>query len=310
MAAVRLSAPAKVNLFLRVLERRPDGYHELDTLFQAVDLSDELLVIRDGSEVLLSVEGADLGPAEDNLAVRAARAFLERIGSPREGVGIRLHKRVPAGAGLGGGSSDAAAVLRCLNALWGRPLAGLVLAELGAALGSDVPFFLGDATLARGRGRGELLQAQPPLPVRDLVLVLPPVQVATGPAYSALARHRETRPVAADAAAWPRGGFWRWNDVADRAVNDFEAVVPAAHPAVAASLEALRRAGAGPALLSGSGAACFGVFADGARARATAADLASSLGWPALHVRTLAAFPEPEEVTGQAPGVEPLPAHR
>lgn len=301
MGAARLSAPAKVNLFLRVLERRSDGYHELDTLFQAVDLCDELLVTRGGSDVLLSVEGADLGPAEDNLAVRAARAFLQRIGSPRDGVRIRLRKRVPAGAGLGGGSSDAAAVLRCLNTLWGRPLDRPVLAELGAALGSDVPFFLGDGPLARGRGRGELLQAQPPLPVRDLVLVLPPVEVATGPAYAALARHREANPVEAHAAAWPPGGLSGWNDVAERAVNDFEAVVPAAHPSVAASLEALRRAGASPALLSGSGAACFGVFPDEARARATAADLALSLGWAALHARTLAAFPEPEGVTGQAP---------
>jgi 4-diphosphocytidyl-2C-methyl-D-erythritol kinase len=160
----------------------------------------------------------------------------------------------------------------------------------------------GDAPLARGRGRGELLQAQPPLHVRDLVVVLPPVQVATGPAYAALARHREAHPVVADASAWPRGGFSGWNDVAERAVNDFEAVVPAAHAPVAASLESLRRAGASPALLSGSGAACFGVFPDEGRARAAAADVASSLGWPALHVRTLAAFPEPEQVVGRTPG--------
>ncbi len=151
-AAVRILAPAKVNLWLRVLRRRPDGFHELDTLFQAVDLCDEVEVSRrPGNGVRLTVEGAELGPARENLAHRAALAFLDAAGrsAGSDRVEIRLRKRIPAGAGLGGGSSDAAAVLRCVSALWGDPLSPAVLAELGASLGSDVAFFLGRGPLAR-----------------------------------------------------------------------------------------------------------------------------------------------------------------
>lgn len=291
--AVRILAPSKVNLWLRVLGRRADGFHELDTLFQAVGLCDEVTVYRRGGEgVALSVDGADLGPTRENLAYRAALAFRDAAGSAAgsHAVDIRLRKRIPAGAGLGGGSSDAAAVLRCLNVLWGTPLAPAVLVEVGASLGSDVPFFLGDATLARGRGRGEILEPLRPLPEAQLVLVLPPVHVATGPAYGALARHRAVHGTETGVA--PPEGDTSWLDLAEVASNDFELVVPAAHPPVGAALEELRAAGARPALLSGSGGACFGVF-PGERAAAAAAALTQRLGCPALAVRTLAAFPDP-----------------
>ncbi|MHB1192526.1 MAG: 4-(cytidine 5'-diphospho)-2-C-methyl-D-erythritol kinase [Longimicrobiales bacterium] len=296
-AAVRILAPAKVNLWLRVLRRRPDGFHELDTLFQAVDLCDEVEVSRrPGTGVGLTVEGADLGPARENLAHRAALAFLDAAGrsAGSDRVEIRLRKRIPAGAGLGGGSSDAAAVLRCVSALWGDPLPPAVLAEVGASLGSDVAFFLGRRPLARGRGRGELLEALQPLPQGHLVLVLPPVHVATGPAYGALARHRALH--GADGGGPPPAGVPTWRDLAEAAVNDFELVVPGAHPPVAASLAALRAAGARPALLSGSGGACFGAFPDEDRARAAAAEIGGRLGWDAVLVRTLAAFPVPQPI--------------
>jgi 4-diphosphocytidyl-2-C-methyl-D-erythritol kinase len=292
--AVRILAPAKVNLWLRVLRRRPDGFHELDTLFQAVDLCDEVELSRGpGAGVGLLVEGAELGPARENLAYRAALAFLDAVG-PAAGsdrVEILLRKRIPAGAGLGGGSSDAAAVLRCMSALWAHPLPPAVLAEVGASLGSDVAFFLGDGPLARGRGRGETLETLRPLPEAHLVLVLPPVHVATGPAYGALARHRAVH--GAEAGDPPPTGTPTWSSLAEGAANDFEVVVPAAHPPVAASLEALRTAGARPALLSGSGGACFGAFPDGDRAREAGVALTAHLGWPAIPVRTLAAFPAP-----------------
>lgn len=301
--AVALAAPAKVNLFLKVLHRRGDGFHELETLFQAVELCDRVTVAREGTGVALAVDGPDLGPLEENLAHRAARAFLRRVGAGRgEGVRIRLEKRIPAGAGLGGGSSDAAAVLRCMNALWsaGEPGGGAIpgqsLADLGAELGSDVPFFLGGSALALGTGRGEILRPLHPLPSAHLVLVLPPAHVATGSAYGALAHGRELHPPppreAWDPAALARG----WDGLARAAVNDFETVVPHAHPQVAASLQALREAGGAPVLLSGSGGACFGHFADGTRAAAAAERVAGSLGWPALAVRTLVQWPLPEVV--------------
>lgn len=298
---VTLAAPAKVNLFLKILHRRSDGFHELETLFQAVDLCDRVTVAREGSEVALQVAGPDLGPLEENLAHRAARAFLHRIGAGRgEGVRVRLEKRIPAGAGLGGGSSDAAAVLRCMNALWGtdEPGGGAIpvesLAALGAELGSDVPFFLGGSTLALGTGRGEILRPLPPLPSAHLVLVLPPAHVATGPAYGALAHSREHEPPPPWEAWDPESLAGGWGAVADVAVNDFESVVPGAHPEVAASLQALRGAGGAPVLLSGSGGACFALFADRTRAAAAAEGVAGSLGWQALAVRTLEQWPAPD----------------
>lgn len=286
-----IRAPAKVNLYLEVGERRPDGFHEIDTLFQAVSLWDEIRVERVPSGVTLAVVGPDLGPMEANLAFRAARAFLAETETP-EGVRMELTKGIPAGAGLGGGSSDAAAVLRAMNALWGGPLASARLGEIGASLGSDVPFFLGTSALARGRGRGEILGSVPPLPVADVVLVLPPVHVATAWAYTALGR--QTGAGGTDAPGAPFAAPVRWEQVAALARNDFQEVVASAHPEVRGSLDALRASGARPAMLSGSGAACFGVFAGEAAAVAAAAALTEALGWPARAVRTLPHLAQPE----------------
>lgn len=285
----RVAAPAKVNLLLRVLDRRSDGFHDLETLFQAVDLCDQVEVTTGGAGVRLLVEGPDLGPVRENLAYRAAVGFLERAGLAEEGVTIQLRKRIPAGAGLGGGSSDAAAVLRCLDALWPGRAAASELSALALDLGSDVPFFLGPAGLALGRGRGERLTPLPPLPTGHLVLVLPPVHVATGGAYAALAGRRagEATPLRVPLPEGP----WALEDVAAMAENDFEEVVVAAHAQVSASLQALREAGARPFLLSGSGAACFGMFTGAEEARDAASRIGSRLGWPAVPARTLLEIP-------------------
>lgn len=290
-AALALRAPAKVNLFLRVLSRRSDGFHELETLFQAVDLCDEIVVRRAPRGVALEVVGAELGPPEANLAHRAARALLAATGDAG-GLGIRLHKRIPAGAGLGGGSSDAAAVLRAGDALLGTGLSRAALHRLGAGLGSDVPFFLGASTLARGTGRGERLEPLAPLPEASVVLVLPPVHVATGAAYGALARTRQEggeAPCSAPVVDAPES----WDEVASLAHNDFEAVIRALHPEVGEALAALRSAGAAPALLSGSGGACFGIFRDAGRAEHAALTIRAHLGWPVVATPTLSALPAP-----------------
>ncbi len=289
--ALSVRAPAKINLFLRVLGRRSDGFHELETLFQAVDLCDDVSVRRVVDGVTLEVLGADLGPPEENLAHRAAQALLAATDA-RVGFHVRLRKRIPAGAGLGGGSSDAAAVLRAANALLADPVGPDALSALGAALGSDVPFFLGSSALARGTGRGERLEALRPLPEAPVVLVLPPLHVATGAAYAALAEARSgggDPPCFADVWGAPAS----WGEVAAAARNDFEAVVPAAHPGISRALGALRASGASPALLSGSGSACFGIFADRAAAEAAAETLRARLGSPVIVSRTLSAFPEP-----------------
>ncbi len=293
---VAVAAPAKVNLFLRVRGRRPDGFHELETVFQAVSLADEVSVRLDGAgrRVALELDGPDLGPPEDNLAVRAARAFVERADLDA-GVRVRLRKRIPAGGGLGGGSSDAAAVLSCLDRLSGGALHRGALLEIAAGLGSDVPFFLGRSPLSAARGRGEELEPWTPLPPASVVFVLPPVHVATGPAYGALARAREegSEPGTGGPPSLP-AAYGSWGDARSAAWNDFQDVVADAHPEVRRALEALDEAGGEAPLLSGSGAACFAFFPDSSSAGAAAEELERALGWPARAARTLERFPEPE----------------
>ncbi len=290
-------APAKVNLFLRVRGRRDDGFHELLTLFQAIDLYDRIDVRLTDGGIALEVVGPDLGPDPENLAFRAAQAVLDETNTPL-GSKIRLEKHIPPGAGLGGGSSDAAGVLVAMNRLLGSPLTVDRLSSIGATLGSDVPFFLGGSPLALGRGRGESLVALPPLPTAALLVVLPPVHVSTATAYAALARHRlETGwapPKAVPAPDARRG----WREVASVACNDFELVVPGLHPEVATSLQALRESGADVALLSGSGAACFGLFHDVGAAEVVRSSLEARLGWPVRVARTLSSFPPLETIPG------------
>ena len=285
---MEVEAPAKVNLFLRVYDARPDGYHELSTLFQAVDLADRVRVGLGGDAVEIEVHGAELGPAAENLAYRAAARLLAQTGISG-GARVVLEKRIPVGAGLGGGSSDAAAVLRGLARLASIPEDDARLRAVGAELGSDVPFFLGRSPLAAGRGRGEVLEAFAPLPVADLVLVSPPVHVSTGWAYAALDTARRAR--GSSGGPSPRGRPATWQDVVAEAHNDFQDVVAAAHPEVARALAALGAAGAEVALMSGSGSTCFGLFPERSAAARAAAELTRELGWPCGAVRTLAAFP-------------------
>lgn len=278
-------APAKVNLALHVRGRRPDGYHEIDTLFQAIDLCDEVEVVLGGEGVALDVRGADLGPAEENLAYRAAAGFLAEAGVD-VGVRVRLVKRIPHGAGLGGGSSDAAAVLRCLVELIGG-VDSSRLATLGARLGSDVPFFLGESPLARGRGRGEVLESLPPLPAADLVCVSPPVHVSTAEAYAALSARR----AGGTSTAEPLGVLESWQGLEAVARNDFEGVMAEAHAEISRALDALRAAASSVVSMTGSGSTCFGLFGSPSDARLAAEDLTVELGWPCLAVRTLEALP-------------------
>ncbi|MEX0893542.1 MAG: hypothetical protein WEB88_15355, partial [Gemmatimonadota bacterium] len=238
--------------------------------------------------IMLRVEGAELGAPEDNLAHRAATLWCQRAGVT-PACAIHLVKRIPAGAGLGGGSSDAAAVLRALDRLAaaGRapggaaPLGPAELLRLAAALGSDVPFLLAGGPLALAWGRGERLLPLPALPPAAVVVAAPAAGMATAAAYARLA---ETRVAAASAPAAPEPvrlelvSLATWRGVAALAVNDFEPLVLAEVPAAARALEVLREAGAAPALLTGSGSAVFGVFPGGegptvatAQAAATAA---------------------------------------
>ncbi len=257
--AVRLQAHAKVNLFLRVLAREADGFHGLETLFCLVSLADELRAERrDGRGVTVDVEGADVGPAEDNLAVRGAAAVLAATGN-RFAVHLTLTKRIPARAGLGGGSSDAAAALVVVNRLAGDAVPRHELLQLAARLGSDVPFFLAGAPLALAWGHGERLLRLPALPPAPALLLAPPVPVATPDAYAWVDGARQSAG-RRGAVALDLDALSTWGDIGRMAGNDFESVVFGRHPPIRAAFEAL--AGTRPLVcrMSGSGSTLFAVY--------------------------------------------------
>lgn len=235
MSAARVPAQAKINLFLHVLAREAGGHHQLETLFQRLELADDVVVRTGARGRSLDCRGADVGPVERNLAWRAAVAYAEAAGWP-DGFAIEIDKRIPVGGGLGGGSADAGAVLRALDALAPRPLPTEALLAVAGRLGADVPFLATDAARALAWGRGDRLHVLPALPRRQVALVLPPVGVPTASAYAWLAEAR------AGAVAAPRvlaaGQLDTWAGVAAVAANDFEAPVAAHVPAVAAVADA------------------------------------------------------------------------
>ncbi len=257
-SAASVDAQAKVNLFLRVLARESTGYHQIETLFARIDLADAVRVETGTAARELEVTGIDTGPREQNLAWRAAEAFIAAAGWPT-GFRITIEKRIPVGGGLGGGSADAGAVLRALNALAPRPLPAEALATVGFQLGADVPFLATDAALALAWGRGERLLALRSLPAREVVLALPPFGVATAEAYGWLAESRQGAARHAPAAR-SIDDLDRWDAVARLAINDLEDVVAARHPAIDHTVRAIAAAGARIARMSGSGSSIFGVF--------------------------------------------------
>lgn len=296
---VTLAAPAKANLWLRIGERREDGYHSLDTLFCALSLADEVRAARAEAGIALEVSGGvDTGAPEKNLAVRAAESFYAALGE-EPAVRLELHKRIPSAAGLGGGSSDAAATLRALNRLHGDPLDAEALLSLGATLGSDVPFFLGSSPLALGMGRGEVLMPLPPLPARPVLVAHPGEAMSTAEAFRRLAEQRAAGGAARpEAIAYGQDALGAWTEVAARAGNDFESPAFERIPRLAAARDAMRAAGAEIALLAGSGASLFGIFASEG-ARDAAARGVEGLGFATWRAETLTTWPEP--VLGAAP---------
>ena len=292
LEAIRYAcAPAKLNLFLHVLGRRSNGYHELETVFVPVDLADTLHLTRrtDGR-----IERASELPgvaAADDLAVRAA-TLLQHESGTRAGVTIRIDKRIPMGAGLGGGSSDAATVLLALNRLWALHWPRERLARLALPLGADVPFFVfGEPAYARGVG--EELEPLPPtcqawLP-RFAVLVAPPAHVSTAQVFGAAELTRDTKPIRISGLSQDQPGL--------PGRNDLEPVVLAQSPAVARARQALqdsmRQAGhsARAVRMTGSGACVFGALAQADSAEAVAASVRQARVGEVTVVRVLPAHP-------------------
>jgi 4-diphosphocytidyl-2-C-methyl-D-erythritol kinase len=255
-------APAKINLHLRILAREDSGYHSIETIFARIALADRLHLRESGPGIQLFVEGQDLGPVADNLVHRAATAFYQ-ASRLTPALAIRLEKHIPAGAGLGGGSSDAAATLAALNLRHGRPLDPVALHRLALAIGSDVPFFLTGAGLVLAWGRGERCLRLPDPPDRNILLAVPSLSIGTAGAYELLAAHRAQRPQPPPAPLPDPDRLADWDVLAGIAANDFEDVLFALYPPLARLRDALADAGARPARLTGSGAAVFGIFAAG-----------------------------------------------
>ncbi len=279
MSAEKLTLPAfaKINLGLRVLGRRPDGYHEISTLFQTITLHDTLTFeTTPGRSLELSCTDASIPIDETNLVLRAAIALRERFGVAR-GARVRLEKLIPAGGGLGGGSSDAAVTLAALAALWGVETDARELVEIGARLGADVPFFLTGGTAA-GTGTGTDIRPLADAPKMHLCVVAPGVHVSTAEAYRALGAHALTKADTAANLSVSRAEAEFSDSLCDVWSNDFEAVVVRLYPEIGRAREALKGAGALRVMLSGSGSSVFGVFeneAEAGRARQTLAGVES-----------------------------------
>jgi 4-diphosphocytidyl-2-C-methyl-D-erythritol kinase len=257
-------AHAKVNLDLRVLGAREDGYHELRTVFQSIELHDVLTCVPRPGPFALESRTTAIPLDASNLVWKAAARLWTALGladEPRDLL-ITIEKHIPMAAGLGGGSADAAAALVALARLWGgAPLS--LLRDVAAAIGSDVPFFLSGGT-ALGLGRGEEIYPLVDLPVHWVVIVRPPFGVSTAEAYT---WHDEDRAAGLKETREPQVLPVPWPSRAAQMVNDLEPPVVRRHPEITEIKAALRAAGAGAASMSGSGSAVFGLF----RSRAAAA---------------------------------------
>jgi 4-diphosphocytidyl-2-C-methyl-D-erythritol kinase len=254
----RVRALAKINLDLRVLGKRPDGFHELRTVFQTISLADTLeIAYTPGRKTAITL--ADDLRIADNLVVRAARLVMDAMRATGR-IEMRLTKRIPMGAGLGGGSSDAAAVLLALPVLVGRPGDLPKLSAIGEQLGSDVPFFLLGGT-AVGIGRGSELFPLPDAPAQRGILVAPGIHVNTAQAYRELSP-RLTTELQQNKIFSFQSVTWDSSSLAS-ARNDFESVVFEHHRKLATLKKRLVQAGATAALMTGSGSALFGLFPDG-----------------------------------------------
>lgn len=268
-APAAVAAPAKLNIRLRVTGRRPDGYHELVSIMVPIDLTDRIEVRPASEGIELACTGRPVPGGEENLARRAARAFLERAGVP-QGVSIRLHKRIPVAAGLGGGSSDAAATLLAMERIWPGRLGREALFRTAVGLGADVPFFL-SAVPAVATGIGEVLENLDYWPELWYVLVNPPVEVSTAWAYGQLRIQLTTRENDYINRCLSPKDF----SVAELLENDLERVTETRFPVVTHLKQALMDAGAIGALMTGSGPTVFGVFGTESEARAAERELIS-----------------------------------
>lgn len=274
MREITEQAFAKINITLDVTGQLPNGYHTVKMVMQSLELHDDLIVRRGGGAgVRMKSNIRFLSDDETNLAVRAARLFLERTGLPDDGIDIELHKRIPVAAGLAGGSSDAAAVLRAMNRLYDTRLPADALREMGLALGADVPYCIeGGSMLAEGIG--EILTPLPPMPFCHVAVCKPPFSVVTAKIYARMNGGKlpirpDTRGMLQALENQDYGGICR------RLYNVMEAVTGGDHDEIGEIKDAMLDGGADGALMSGSGPTVFGLFSSRQAAERTAKTLKS-----------------------------------
>jgi len=275
-----VSAPAKVNLHLAVLDKRPDGFHNIESIFLAVDLADTLHfeLVKEKNTAEIVMESGSLPskaleapiPLENNIIFKALSLFRTKTGFTK-GLNIKVEKQIPVGGGLGGGSSNAASALLALNELAGSPLSLDLLLEMGASLGSDVPFFLHKAACALVTGRGEKIEALS-APRLFLTLVNPGFTSDTAAAYRLLDKKREVEKAAPSGATVKNIAFESFESFNNDFLQVFEGRERAVYDDIISRLRAL---GAEYANLSGSGSTCFGIFGEKAQAEHAAEVLRS-----------------------------------
>jgi 4-diphosphocytidyl-2-C-methyl-D-erythritol kinase len=279
---LRARSFAKINLALSVLGRRLDGYHDIQTIFQSINLYDEL-EFRAAPQIELRCRNLPGIRKEDNLVWKAATSLASALGEKR-GVSIALKKKMPAGSGLGGGSSNAAVTLLSLRRFWDVRIPDSELSSIAAGLGSDVPFFLNGGT-ALGVGRGEMIQPLPDPPVKHLVVIVPGIHVSTAEAYRSLnlgltssaTGHRIQRFC---------GQVQTGKSFLTEIFNDFEASILPAYPPIKEAKDFLSARGAVVTLLSGSGSSVFGFFSDEESAFAAARE-SRRADWRVFPAKTL-----------------------
>jgi 4-diphosphocytidyl-2-C-methyl-D-erythritol kinase len=271
---IRKLSPAKINLCLRVLRRRRDGYHDIASLMQRISLYDEMTFHPTDTGIRLRCPGGVLPENEENIVYRAAEAFFRRTPSRPGGVDIILRKQIPIAAGLGGGSSNAATTLVTLNEIFGRPCTREELMEMGLSLGADVPFFVFSASSAWAFGVGERLQAAEALPSFALLLVNPGFALSTKTIYENLNLRLTNETIH---YSIPR--FLTVQSMAEGLFNDLETVSVGMHPVLAHIKSDLTACGALGALMSGSGPTVFGIFETEQQAVAAQKVLSVRNGW-------------------------------
>jgi 4-diphosphocytidyl-2-C-methyl-D-erythritol kinase len=274
------ASPAKVNLYLRVLRKREDGYHDILSLMQRIDLCDEMTFKPTGGGIAVHCPGTTLPEDEGNIVTRAAAAFFSRIGARPE-IDITLRKRIPVAAGLGGGSSNAATTLMTLNEIYGSPLTREELMKIGMVLGADVPFFIFEKT-SWASGIGDRLQESPPLPSLQFLLVNPGFEISTKSVYQGL-----NLGLTKQAINYSIPRFSTVDDLVRGITNDLESVTIRLHPVLDQIKALLMKNGARGALMSGSGPTVFGIFPDGESARRAQRMLGQGTRWLVFGAKSL-----------------------